>query len=55
MDEKLILTGRKTLSTHLVHIYRRGGLNPPEPAVTTLGAMHKANRFRADSICPYGK
>ncbi len=31
------------------------GLNPPEPAVTTLGVMHKANYYRADSICPYSK
>ena len=45
---------KATLSTHLVNIYRRGGLNPPEPTVTTLGVMHKVNRFRADSICPYG-
>ena len=21
-------------------VHRRGGLNPPEPAVTTLGVMH---------------
>ncbi|MCD7926786.1 MAG: hypothetical protein LUI85_19745 [Bacteroides sp.] len=45
---------KATLSTHLVNISRRGGLNPPEPSVTTLGVMHKVNRFRADSICPYG-
>ena len=36
-------------------VQRRGGLNPPEPAVTTLGVMHKANYYWADSICPYSK
>ena len=35
--------------------HRRGALNAPEPTVTTLGVMHKANYFRADSICPYSK
>ena len=36
-------------------VHRRGGLNPPEPAVTTLGVIHKVNCHRADSICPYSK
>ena len=36
-------------------VHRRDGLNPPEPVVTTLGVIHKANCYRADSICPYGK
>ena len=38
-------------------IHRRGGMLPPEPAVTTLGVMHPqihpSECYRADSICPY--
>jgi hypothetical protein len=33
---------------------RRGGLNPPEPSVTTLGSNAYSECYRADSIRPYG-
>jgi hypothetical protein len=29
-----------------VNIHRRGGLNPPEPAVTTLGVIHPQYTFQ---------
>jgi hypothetical protein len=33
--------------------HRRGRVCLPEPAVTTLGVMHKVNRFRAGKPRPY--